>query len=49
MYVIVLPDGSYAHALGLKNNIFNAFKFKTLKEASQFARRKYTDYKIKEI
>ncbi len=49
VYIIVLPDGSYAHASGLKNNIFNAFRFKTLKEANSFARKKYIDYIIKEI
>ena len=49
MYVIILSDSTYACALGLKPNIFNAFKFETKKEAAKFARGKYTNYIIKEI
>ena len=49
MYVIILSDDTYARTLGFKSNIFNAFKFKTKKEAAKFARSKYTNYIIKEI
>ena len=50
MYIIILSDGSYAHALGLKDNIINAFKFKTAKQAGEFATMHgYVDYIIKEI
>lgn len=49
MYVLVSTSGAYACALGLKNNVINAYKFKTKKEAAKFAKSKYTNYKIKEI
>lgn len=50
MYVLVSLGGSYARALGLKDNIINAFKFKTAKQAGEFAERHgYVNYIIKEI